>query len=123
MGTGARRSGQEDLRAGYEKEYGRNEVRMKTFTTHALMVLIMLPCAALADGNCRVIEYQDHYDVECVGDHSPSALLQTTVPEANIQARAAYQQVQQLYDDSNKEVKVVSTSRSFGVYRPRSNPY
>jgi hypothetical protein len=32
------------------------------------LVMMLLPCAALAATNCRVFEYPDHFEALCLGD-------------------------------------------------------
>ncbi|MFZ2950951.1 MAG: hypothetical protein WA003_15865 [Desulfuromonadaceae bacterium] len=41
---------------------------METLRIFIMAGMVLMPGMVIAATNCRVIEYPDHYDVECVGD-------------------------------------------------------
>ena len=43
--------------------------------------MVLLPCMAFANTDCRVINYPDHYEAVCIGDEkAPLAPAQQTAP-------------------------------------------
>jgi len=96
---------------------------MKRVTLGQLTVMfVMLAGAARADDGCRIVEFVDHYEVECVGNGAPVS-PQAEIQENYRQAQSAYQPPQPSENqDGRQEVKVVNTSRSFGAYKPRTSP-
>jgi hypothetical protein len=60
-----------------------------------LLVMVLLPCAAFAGTNCRVVEYPDHYEAICDGDaeKTPSPYQRTVQGQLPVQEQtlaAAY---------------------------------
>jgi hypothetical protein len=59
-----------------------------------LALTIFLPCTALADSDCRVVEYQDYYEVVCLGNEksipeSEPSEKETAVSEKQTQSFTA----------------------------------
>jgi hypothetical protein len=57
-----------------------------------LLMMVLLPCTAVAAGNCRVIEYPDHSEAICDGNSGqppasqPTAQPQTPGQEQNVES-------------------------------------
>lgn len=44
--------------------------------TIILLMMVLLPCTALAASDCRIVEYPDHTEAVCVGDEPTPASFQ-----------------------------------------------
>jgi len=79
---------------------------MKTFLSAAI---VMMPCMAFAAVDCRIIEYEDHFEAVCVGDAQqtptpPGATEQERISEweQNVAAVGVHQQ-----EGDDSQVRVV----------------
>ena len=45
------------------------------------LVIVLLPCAAFAATDCRIVEYADHYEAVCVGTAELTPATRITVQE------------------------------------------
>ena len=63
-----------------------------------LLGILLTPCMALASGNCRMVEYNDHFEAICDADAPQAAALRignlNEPPPAQQQTFAAVQSMQ-----------------------------
>lgn len=51
---------------------------MKLFIS---VLLVLMPCSAIAASDCQVVEYPDHNEVVCVGDEKAEPSTQSPTPQ------------------------------------------
>ena len=97
--------------------------------TLIFVVLVLLPCMAVASTNCHVVEYADHYEAICNGDKPASVAPAQAAGQQQAFAAQPGEHVssgqtedsQQPTDASPEQIVRNGLARAFGESVLRSN--